>query len=255
MKENFSSKENERINIAIQTRDKLAARGISFCTVQDDIYPTELRSLTDRPAILYYKGNIQICNTFHNIAVIGSRQCSENGMKLSYEVGKIVAKNNINVVNGLALGCDTAALRGAIDSGGKCVVFLPCGLDDVQPKANQKLAEEIISHGGCIISEYAPDTKPAKYNYVQRDRLQSGVSQGVIVIEAEKSSGTMHTAQFAINQYKRLACYYHALLKFSSGNQYLAEVGKASVLAGNDDLKNFVAEVAKEAKYEQMSLF
>jgi DNA processing protein len=255
MKENFSPKETERINIAIQNRNKLAARGISFCTVQDDIYPTELRSLTDRPALLYYKGNIQICNTFHNIAVIGSRQCSENGMELSYEAGKIVAKNNINVVNGLALGCDTAALRGSIDNGGKCVVFLPCGLDDVQPKSNQNLADKIISNGGCIISEYAPGTKPAKYNYVQRDRLQSGVSQGIIVIEAEQNSGTMHTAQFAINQYKRLACYYHALLKYASGNQYLAEAGKANVITGNNDLENFVNEVAKTAKYEQMSLF
>lgn len=255
MKENFSPKETERINIAMQNRDKFAARGISFCTVQDDIYPAELRSLTDRPVLLYYKGNIQICNTFHNIAIIGSRHCSENGMKLSYESGKIVAKNNINVVNGLALGCDTAALQGAIDNGGKCIIFLPCGLDDIQPKSNKKLAEEIISHGGCIISEYAPDTKLTKYNYVQRDRLQSGVSQGVIVIEAEQNSGTMHTAQFAINQYKRLACYYHALLKFSSGNQYLAEAGKASVIAGNNDLESFISEVATTTRYEQMSLF
>lgn len=109
--------------------------------------------------------------------------------------------------------------------------------------------------GGCLISEYRVGTEVQNFRYVERDRLQSGISQGVLIIEADKNSGTMHTADFAAKQYKRLACYYHKLLEISSGNQYLEETGKASVLKSEEDLYAFIREIKDEASYEQMSLF
>lgn len=228
---------------------------ILSCTPEDEKYPHGFRNLVQIPQILYYMGAIDIINCNKNIAVIGSRKCSEAGIRLSYETGRVLGAHGVNVVNGLALGCDTEALRGALSVDGKCVAIMPCGLDEIQPKSNQKLADEILKKGGCIISEYPVGTGIKKYQYVERDRLQSGVSQGVVVIEAERESGTMHTADFAMRQYKRLACYYHALLEHSSGNHYLEQNGKTQVLQSANDVIEFVNSISFEDTYQQMSLF
>lgn len=206
------------------------------------------------PALLYYKGNIEIINQHKNVAIIGSRKFSSSGKDAAFHAGKAAGKVGINVVNGLALGCDAEAIRGALSVNGKCIAILPCGLDNIQPKTNQKLAEEILSKGGCLLSEYPIGTNLQKYMYVERDRLQSGISQGVLIIEAEKESGTMHTASFAINQYKRLACYYHQLLKLSSGNKYLEDSGKATIIKSDDDLQIFYNSILGENTFEQLTL-
>ena len=103
---------------------------------------------------------------------------------MAYNAGSIIGKNGFNLVNGLALGCDAEALKGALAAGGKCAVVLPCGINEIYPKSNQWIAEEVLKQGGCLISEYPEGTRPEKYRFVQRDRLQSGMSQGVLVVEA-----------------------------------------------------------------------
>jgi DNA processing protein len=158
------------------------------------------------------------------------------------------------VVNGLALGCDTEALKGAMAKKGKCVAVMPCGLEQIQPKSNQYIADAILENGGCIISEYAVGTPLHRYNYVKRDRIQSGISDSVIIIEAEEKSGTMHTANFARRQQKRVACYAAALLKYSSGNKYLEEVQKAHTLHSLKDTELFLDMLVKETQFEQISL-
>lgn len=125
----------------------------------------------------------------------------------------------------------------------------------IQPKSNRGLAKKIIDAGGCILSEYPIGTSLAKYQYVERDRLQSGVSQGVLIVEAERKSGTMHTAEFAVKQYKRLACYYHKLLEMSSGNQYLEDSGRAVNIRGEEEVLAFARELPLTGSYQQMSLF
>lgn len=217
-------------------------------------YPRSLQGIQKPPAVLYYKGDIHLLNDAKSVAVIGSRNVSEQGRKLARHVGRFMAENRITVVNGLALGCDAEALKGALEVHGRCVAIMPCGLDQIVPKSHQKLALEILENGGCLLSEYAEGTRPVKYQYVERDRLQSGVSQGVVIIEAELKSGTMHTADFAIKQKKRLACYYDKLLDFSSGNRYLEESGKAFVIKKDSDLHTFIENLQNEV-YEQLSLF
>lgn len=187
--------------------------------------------------------------------MIGSRKCSLKGRKISYDTGKYLAEKNVNVVNGLALGCDTEALKGTIAGGGRCIGILPAGLDDILPKSNQKLADEIVMKDGCLISEYPVGTPVKKYQYVRRDRLQSGLSDGVLIVEAEEQSGTMHTVEFAQNQYKRFACYYHKLVELSSGNRKLEEAGQISVIEDKKRLEEFVEAVMKEQTYEQLTLF
>lgn len=238
------------------TRAKdLAERFKVESCVQDCVqYPRNLQGIQKPPAVLYYKGDIHLLNNAKSVAVIGSRNVSERGRKLARHVGRFMAENKITVVNGLAFGCDAEALKGALEVYGRCVAIMPCGLDQIVPISHQKLALEILENGGCLLSEYPEGTRPAKYQYVERDRLQSGVSQGVIVIEAELKSGTMHTADFTVKQNKRLACYYNKLLDFSSGNRYLEESGKAFIIKRDSDLQTFIENLQNEV-YEQLSLF
>lgn len=228
---------------------------ISLVKENEELYPKSLLTISGRPSILYYKGTIDIINRNNSIAVIGTRKVSESGKKIAYETGQLVAEKGLNLVNGLALGCDAAAMRGSLDNGGKCVAIMPCGLEQIQPKSHYELAEEILEKGGCILSEYPVGTSIQKYQYVARDRLQSGISQGVMVIEAEEKSGTMHTADFALKQYKRLACYYYKIVELSSGNKLLEKNGNVQVLKSKEDGRRFIDFISKEGIYQQMTLF
>lgn len=251
----YSKKDIRQLDTAKRVKGQSESLGISYCTIEDHNYPVALKEVSDRPAVLYYKGEIGILNTYKNIAVIGSRNCSPKGKELAYKTGRALAGGGMTIVNGLALGCDAEALRGALDVRGRCAVIMPCGLDNIQPKSNRGIAQRIIDLGGCILSEYPVGTSLNKYQYVERDRLQSGISQGVLIVEAERESGTMHTAKFAIRQYRRLACYYHRLLELSSGNKYLEETGKAVNIKSEEEALDFAMKLPQTESYQQMSLF
>lgn len=224
------------------------------CLSTDQRFPKKLNIISDKPDKIFYKGDIEIINKNKCVAIVGSRNCSKMGLRLAYETAEIAASKGFVVVNGLALGCDTEVLKGALAHNGKCVVVMPCGLEQIQPKSNQYIADEILEKGGCIISEYVEGTSLQKYNYVKRDRIQSGISDGVIIIEAQEKSGTMHTADFAARQKKRLACYAAALLEYSSGNKYLEEVKKAYSLKNTKDVESFLDFIRTEPDFEQISL-
>lgn len=226
---------------------------ILTCDKDNIWYPHGMKNLPNMPQMLYYRGDIKIINNHKNVAVIGSRKSSPEGLRLSAEAGRIGAEMGINIVNGLALGCDTEALRGALSAGGKCVAIMPCGLEQIQPKSNYRLAEEILEKGGCLLSQYPIGTAVREYQYVERDRLQSAIGQGVLIIEAQEKSGTMHTANFAIKQYRRLACYYYQLVNLASGNRYLEERSKSRVLKSEVDLRAFLADIVQEEVFEQIS--
>ena len=149
---------------------------------------------------------------------------------------------------------DTQAIKGALSVGGRCIAIMPCGLEQIVPQSNKKIAEKIIETGGCIISEYPQGTSIQKYQYVERDKIQSGISQGIIVVEAERESGTMHTAEFALRQNKRIACYYNKLLQFSSGNEYLESMKSVNVINSKDDMHQFVDYIVNDSEYQQINL-
>lgn len=119
--------------------------------------------------------------------------------------------------------------------------------------AGRIAAESILQNGGCLISQYPIGTAIRDYQYVERDRIQSGISQGVLIVEAQEKSGTMHTADFAVRQYRRLACYYYGLVNYASGNRYLEQAGKAKALRTEQDLRKFYKDVAAEEIFEQIS--
>lgn len=169
--------------------------------IGDEFYPEKLLHIYAPPQELYVLGDTSILNE-KGIAIIGCRDCSDYGKKVSYYFAKKLANKNINIISGLARGIDAIAHKGAIDVKGKTIGVLGCGLDVVYQPENKELYKQIIKSGGAIITEYHLGTKPLKHNFPARNRIISGLSDGVLVIEAKKRSGTLNTASHALEQGK-----------------------------------------------------
>lgn len=223
---------------------------IKSCKKSDPCYPESLRKLASAPEILYYVGDISICNNLV-IAMIGKREAQERHLLIAWKYAEALAKKGYTILNGLAVGCDTHALEGAIAAQGKTVAVMPGGLDAVYPKSNQKLAEKIVANGGCLISEYPNGTKPQKYTFVQRDKIQAMLSNKVFVIAAEKDGGTMHTVEYAYKLAKPLGCFVEEKTQTMPGNQMLVERNMATGISDTEELMLF----AEQPEYKQMSLF
>ena len=178
---------------------------IQFITIQDDEYPQILKEIYDYPISLYVKGNTKILNS-KSIAIVGCRDATTYGQNSAKYFGYNLAKEGICVVSGLAKGIDSYAHIGALgasgksDSNGKTIAVLGNGLDMIYPQENIELANMIIEKGGAIISEYPLGTKPDKMNFPARNRIVSGMSKGVLVVEAKEKSGTLITVDFALEQ-------------------------------------------------------
>jgi len=198
-----------------------------------------LKGISDPPLVLYVKGNLDCLYAKRTVAVIGTREPTEYGREVAESFGRLIGARGITVVSGLAKGCDSAAHRGCLAAGGKTVAVLPSGINKIYPQENTGLAQAIIEGEGCLLSEYPPDEKAEANYFIARDRLQSGLSDLVVVIEAEITGGTMHTVNFAIKYGKRLACLDHpeALITTkAAGNKMLIREGKAMAIKDINDL-------------------
>ena len=187
-----SLKEAEQILRACQDK------GISVMTMQDASYPRRLLSLDDPPAVLYYKGMLP---DFSGpvIGVVGTRQASLYGMKQARRMGYGLSHCGAVVVSGGAKGVDSEAIRGALLGGSPVMAVLGCGVDVVYPAENRSLFRDVENHG-CLISEYPPGTEPRSSNFPVRNRIISGLSLGVLVVEAPAKSGALITAERALDQ-------------------------------------------------------
>lgn len=186
---------------------------INIISIQDKEYPNNLKEIYDFPISLYIKGNKDILNN-KNIAIIGCREASDYGKKAAKYFGYNLAKEGINIVSGLAKGVDSYSHIGNLCAlmeksypqadklikCGKPIAVVGNGLDMVYPAENKKLEKKIIELGGCIISEYPLGTKPSKMSFPARNRIISGISNAVLVIEAKEKSGTLITVDFALEQ-------------------------------------------------------
>lgn len=180
----------------LQTTQLLDELGVTIITLWDQQnYPTALRTIYDPPALLYVLGSLPQQQAF---AVVGARQASRSGRQLTTEICAELAAHNITVVSGLARGIDSAAHKGAIETG-RTVAVLGCGIDVVYPQENAHLAQEIVAQG-AILSEYPPGTPPLPGHFPGRNRIISGLSKGVLIVEAAEKSGSLLTADFALDQ-------------------------------------------------------
>ncbi len=173
--------------------------GIDIISKQDKEYPETLKNIYDPPVSLYVRGNQEILNN-DSIAIIGCRDCTQYGKNVAKELAYNISKKEINIVSGLAKGIDAIAHTGAILGKGKTIAVLGNGLDTIYPKENMQLATQILKKGGAIISEYPLGEKPEKQNFPERNRIVSGMSKGIIVVEAKEKSGTLITVDHALEQ-------------------------------------------------------
>lgn len=174
---------------------------VRIATIFDSDYPSNLKDLEGAPYVLYYKGKIKDLDE-KSVAIVGSRKMTLYGQEIAGKFSSDLAKAGITIVSGLARGIDTAAHMGALLVGGKTVAVLGHGLDIVYPTENIKLAEEIVNSGGVLISEYPLGYPPLPANFRARNRIISGISSVVLVIEGAEKSGTLVTASHAAEQGK-----------------------------------------------------
>lgn len=199
-------------------------------SISDFDFPEYLKSISDAPSLLYFQGDISLISYQQRVAIVGTRTPSMYGIEEGRYFTKWFTERGFLIVSGLAVGIDTVVHQTCLEYGGKTVAVLPSGIGNIYPKRNQKLAKQIISSGGLLISEYPSDSPPKKYFFIQRDRIQSALSKGVVVIESDLNSGTMVTAGFAINQGKILGCVDYGERgdgTKSEGNRKLISTGKA----------------------------
>ncbi len=212
---------------------------IELIHIYDKYYPERLKIIYDKPIVLYIKGNKSILNEF-SLAIIGCRDHTKYGEIVAKNISYQISKNNIVTISGLAKGIDSIAHKETLKAKGKTIAVIGSSIDNIYPEENKELAKEIIKNGGTIISEYIVGTKPQKMNFPARNRIISGMSNGVVVIEAKKKSGTMITVDFALEQGKEVfAVPGNILSKNSEGTNELIKQGAKLVTNVEDILEEF----------------
>ncbi len=233
-------KRSEKQNIEIISRESL-------------YYPECLSLISNPPVLLHVKGNIKALNK-NSIAIVGTRNPSGYGKNRAKEIAKLFANEGYVVVSGLAQGVDSAAHMGALEANGLTVAVLAHGLDTIYPYTNKQLADNIIKNNGALISEYPIGTKIFRSSFVERDRIQSGMSLGVLVIETGIKGGTMHTVGFCEKQKRVLIVMKHPqnLLDPTKqcGNTQLITDNRANIVFEKDDNLVLAKDIMQKKKDE-----
>lgn len=184
-------------------RERAAELGIQIITFADETYPASLREIYDPPLVLYAKGTLPK-SWPKGVAVVGSRVTSQYGLEMTKKLSYQIAYAGVPVISGLARGIDTAAHQGALAAKGVTWAVVGCGLDQTYPPENKALADMIVEKNGCLLSEFPIGMPPDRRTFPMRNRIVSGLSFGVLVVEAGKESGALITAKQALEQGRQL---------------------------------------------------
>ena len=187
----------EHPDLPAQIEAECARQDVSVITIDDELYPVVLREIFDPPLVLYYRG--ALIPDARRIGIVGARKFTAYGEAAAMEFAERLAAAGVTVVSGAARGIDTRAHRGALRAG-RTAAVLGCGVDIAYPPENRRLLVQIIETGGAVISEYAPGTQPLPAFFPARNRIISGLSEGTLVIEAAKRSGSLITAEMALSE-------------------------------------------------------
>ncbi len=206
--------------------------------IDDELYPKLLRKISDPPKALYVRGELlknEIC-----FGIVGTRRCSDYGKEIAFSIARDLAQAGLTVVSGMARGIDSFSHQGALERKGRTVAVLGTGLDEksIYPQENLKLAKRILTESGCLISEYPEGTPGMKSNFPERNRIISGMSLGVLVIEAKFGSGALITANWARKQKRKIFAVPGTVhSKNSQGPHSLIKKGAILVEKADDILK------------------
>ncbi len=225
--------------------ERVKALGGDILILDDGSYPVMLREIDDPPPVLYVKGDWQSCFDQPGVGVIGSRMCSTYGVNASEMLSRDLASRGITIVSGLARGIDTAAHRGAIAGKGKTIGVIGTGIDTVYPKENSRLVREILDSDGCIVSQFPLGTPPLAENFPYRNRIISGLSLGVLIVEASERSGSLITARLAMEQNREVMAVPGNITSGNSyGTNYLIKSGAKLVQQWQDVVAELPSEIA-----------
>jgi DNA processing protein len=227
--------------------EKSEKSGIKILSFYDQHFPLKLKEIDDAPILLSLKGDYKSLNSITGVAIIGTREPTIEGIKSGEFFGQMFGKDGFNIVSGLALGCDSAAHRGCLKGNGFTTAIVAHGLHTIYPKENVGLAEDIVSKGGVLLSEYLHGVGALPNYFVDRDRLQAGLSEATIVIQTAERGGTMHAVNATLKSKKILAVVkYKPELKSDKirGNEMLINQRGAFPLTSSnlDELINLIKE-------------
>lgn len=243
--ESLSSREKEALGNhdlrkALAILEDCRKEGIHILTWQDAVYPERLKNIDTPPLVLYYKGKLLAFDTLPVITVVGSRKASGYGLMTAKRLGYQLGNCGAAVVSGAAKGIDSLALEGALSAGAPVAAVLGNGLDIVYPAEARALYQDIARYG-CLISEYPPGTPPLGSNFPRRNRIMSGLALGVLVVEAARKSGSLITADYALEQGRAVyAVPGNIGLTASEGSNDLLREGAQLATSGWDILQNYV---------------
>lgn len=225
--------------------DNMQRKGITALTWEDENYPRRLKEIDQPPPVLYVRGTLGLEDEVA-VAIVGTRRVSAYGRQVAEELAAYLARNGVTVVSGLARGVDTVAHTAAVQNGGRTLAVLGCGVDIIYPPENRRLGEEIIS-SGALISDYAPGSPPEGTNFPPRNRIISGLSRAVVVIEAGETSGALITASFAANQGREVFAVPGGIYSPGcKGTNRLIQQGATPLLKNEDVLQMLGMERAAE---------
>ncbi len=228
--------------------EKLDKEGINVLSIESEGYPKRLREIYDAPRLLYYKGELgEKGRDEFSLAVVGTRKFTHYGQQAAETITRGLARSGITVVSGLALGIDAIAHNACLETGGRTLAVLGSGLDraSIYPAANRYLAEAIVARKGALISEFPVDTPPLRHHFPQRNRIISGLSLGVVVIEAGEKSGALITARHALDQNREVFAVPGPIFSdVSIGPNRLIKAGAQAVTGAEDILEALDLEQA-----------
>jgi len=216
---------------------KVRKLGGEILVLDDGIYPTLLRETYDPPVVLYVKGAWSESLDLPCVAIVGSRRCSTYGQNAALMLSRELAQRGVTIISGMARGIDAAAHRGAIEAGGRTVAVMGTGLDRVYPRDHQKLAQEILKHNGALVTQFPLGTPPVSENFPYRNRVISGLSLGVVVVEAAENSGSLITARLAMEQNREVFAVPGNITSSNSfGTNYLIKGAGAKLVQQWQDI-------------------
>jgi len=228
--------------------EKARKLGSDILVLDDGVYPALLRETYDPPVTLYVKGAWAECLEGPCIAIVGSRRCSTYGQNAALMLSRELAQRGITIVSGMARGIDAAAHRGALEAGGRTVGVMGTGLDQIYPRDHKKLADDILKNKGALVTQFPLGTPPVSENFPYRNRVISGLSLGVVVIEAAENSGSLITARLAMEQNREVfAVPGNITSRNSFGTNYLIKgAGAKLVQQWQDIVSELPAELAAQ---------
>lgn len=247
----YIKNEVKKLNLE-QIKSALKQKKINFISFADEKYPKKLKDINDSPLGFFYIGDLSVLNTV-SVGIVGTRNPTSYGTRITKRVTELFIEKKVIIISGLASGIDSCAHETSLKSG-KTIAILGTGLDEIYPQENYSLFEKIINKGGLIISEYPPNTPGMPWNFPQRNRLISALSDAVIVVEGDVQSGALITARFAIKQDKPLFAVPGPIdSPESNGPNLLIKSKVSDVLTSVDDVleKIFDFEVnGKQIKFD-----